>query len=324
MSRSIPKISVVIPAYNAERWLPETLASVAAQDVSGLEVIVVDDGSNDDTAAFVRKEWPQVRLISTENRGVSHARNTGTAAALGDLIQYVDADDLLLPGKLKRQEQLLRDHSEVDVIYSNWQMLEENNAGEFVPTKTVQRSIEDVHADPEIAFFSALWCPTGAYLFRRKLVEKILPWKEWLPVVQDARFAWDAAAAGSRWLHDPELSVLYRQHRSGSISTRNRRAFLLDCVANMDDIRAIWEARGPLTGDRKQALLDGYASAARGLHGVDLEMYGQVYQRLLQIDPAYLPSARGLRWATRLLGHEKAERLALVFRRFKAMSFKTS
>lgn len=282
-----------------------------------MEIVVVDDGSQDETADHVRAEWPQVRLIRTENRGVSHARNTGTAAAQGDLIQYLDADDLLLPGKLRRQEQLLREHPEVDVIYSNWQMLEENGAGGFSPTKKIQRSIEDVHADPEIAFFSTLWCPTGAYLFRRNMVEKILPWKEWLPVIQDARFAWDAAAAGARWLHDPEISVLYRQHRSGSVSTRSRRAFLLDCLANIDDIRNLWMKQGPLEGERRKTVLAGYEDLARGFHGIDPKTFHEVHERLLQIEPSWLPSRGSLRLASQLLGYENAERVALHWRRLK-------
>jgi len=302
------------------RWLPETLASVAAQDGIESEVIIVDDGSTDGTAAYMEKEWPQFRFMRTENCGVSHARNYGTSVAGGEFIQYLDADDLLLRGKLKRQVDMLESHPGVDVIYSNWQRLNEGAEGQFRPGEKICRKFEDIHFDPEIAFFSTMWCPTGAYLYRRTFLNKVLPWKEWLPVIQDARFAWDAAAAGARWLHDPEISVLYRQHRSGSVSTRNRRAFLLDCVTNVDDIRLIWDKKGALTSDRRQAVVSGYESVLRGLYEVDINVFREVHHRLLQMEPDYLPSHPGLRWITRLLGYENAERIAQAWRRFKAVA----
>jgi len=313
-------VSIIIPAYNAMRWLPETLASVAAQEGVEWEVIIVDDGSTDGTAVYVEVEWPQFCLIRTENRGVSHARNLGTSKAGGEFIQYLDADDLLLSGKLKRQVALLESHPDVDVIYSNWQRLNEEADGQFRPGEKICRRFEDIHSDPEIAFFSTMWCPTGAYLYRRNFLNKVLPWKEWLPVIQDARFAWDAAAAGARWLHDPEVSALYRQHQSGSVSTRNRRALLLDCVASMDDIWLLWEKRGALTPGRRQTLIGGYENAMRGLYEVDLNAFREVHERLLQMEPDYLPSHPGLRWITRLLGYENAERIAQAWRRFKAVA----
>src|SRR5438105_429631 len=98
-----PAVSVVIPCHNASRWIRETLASVVAQNHDGLQIIVVDDGSTDDSAAIVDREFSDATLIRTPNRGASHARNTGTEAAFGDFIQYLDADDLLAPGKLAAQ-----------------------------------------------------------------------------------------------------------------------------------------------------------------------------------------------------------------------------
>jgi glycosyltransferase involved in cell wall biosynthesis len=99
------RISVVIAAYNAAGLLEETLGSVAAQTRRPDEVIVVDDGSTDDTAK--RAAISGVRVISTPNRGVSAARNTGIAAASGDWIAMLDADDLWHPEKLARQAQAL-------------------------------------------------------------------------------------------------------------------------------------------------------------------------------------------------------------------------
>lgn len=315
----MPLVSVIIPAYNALRWLPETLASVAEQAVTEMEIIVIDDGSTDETAAYIEREWPQIQLIRSANKGVSHARNLGTAAARGEWIQYLDADDLLLTGKLSRQLALIKNQPQVDVVYANWQKLIEDEDGHFVPGEVVRRRIEDISADAEVAFFSALWCPTGAYLWRRSFLEKILPWKEWLPVIQDARFAWDAAAVGASWFHDAEVAVLYRQHRSGSVSTRSRQAFLTDCVKSMADIQQRWVKQNGMTPERLAVLKAGYESAMRGFFEIDLPSFRDVYQRLLEIDPAYEPSNRFLRYVARYLGYENAELVASRWRGLKAM-----
>ena len=99
-------ISVVIPAYNAELTLPETLHSVRAQTHANLEIIVVDDGSTDATAALVRLQQrsdPRIRLIQQRNGGVASARNAGAAAARGAFIAPIDSDDLWHPTKIEKQ-----------------------------------------------------------------------------------------------------------------------------------------------------------------------------------------------------------------------------
>lgn len=100
---SAVSISVVIPAYNSAVYIRETLESVLAQTSPPLEVIVVDDGSTDETAAIVRTYAGRIRLLQQENKGVSAARNLGIQQAQGDYIAFVDSDDLWLPEKLGRQ-----------------------------------------------------------------------------------------------------------------------------------------------------------------------------------------------------------------------------
>jgi glycosyltransferase involved in cell wall biosynthesis len=97
-----PRISVVIPAYNVERHIGETVASVLAQTLREFELIVVDDGSSDGTAAEIRRfADPRLRAITKSNGGVSAARNTGLAACSAPLVVFLDGDDLLTPGALE-------------------------------------------------------------------------------------------------------------------------------------------------------------------------------------------------------------------------------
>lgn len=102
---NIPRVSVIIPAYNSARWLPQTLASVFAQSHKNLEVIVVDDGSSDESARVAAENG--ARVIVQKNSGASVARNRGLREATGDYFQFLDADDLLSPEKIAIQVQAL-------------------------------------------------------------------------------------------------------------------------------------------------------------------------------------------------------------------------
>ena len=113
-------VSVIIPAYNAERFLAATLESVFAQDHRPLEVIVVDDGSSDGTAE-VAARFPEVVCVRIAHSGVMAARNAGLARARGTFIALQDADDLWAPDKLSAQLAHLRDHPEHGYVVAHVQ-----------------------------------------------------------------------------------------------------------------------------------------------------------------------------------------------------------
>lgn len=109
------KLSIIIPAYNAESYLPQCLDSILAQEHQGCEVIVVDDGSTDGTAALLQR-YPDVKVVHQENRGMSTARNRGLDEARSEYILFVDSDDLLTDGAL---ETLVAEISGEDIIAFN-------------------------------------------------------------------------------------------------------------------------------------------------------------------------------------------------------------
>jgi glycosyltransferase involved in cell wall biosynthesis len=122
-----PLVSVIIPVYNGEKYLAEALDSVAAQDYTPLETIVVDDGSTDGTAQLAQAR-PEVRYIYQTNQGGGGARNTGLAAATGDFIAFLDADDVWLPGKLHAQVAYLLAHPEVGIVFTRMESFLEPGA----------------------------------------------------------------------------------------------------------------------------------------------------------------------------------------------------
>lgn len=119
---SKPLVSVIVPVFNGERFLGQCLSSVFAQDYERFEVVVVDDGSTDGTAG-VAGSFPQVRYIYQANRGTSAARNTGVAAAVGELISFIDHDDLMMPNKLSLQVGHLMANPGLDCVLGRQELI---------------------------------------------------------------------------------------------------------------------------------------------------------------------------------------------------------
>ena len=115
-STAVPQlISVIVPVYNGEKYLGDALASIFAQDYRPIEVIVVDDGSADSTGAIARS-YPEVRYFYQEKQGAAVARNTGIDNSKGELIAFLDADDLWLPNQLSIQAAYITKHPEVGCV----------------------------------------------------------------------------------------------------------------------------------------------------------------------------------------------------------------
>ena len=112
-------VSVIIPTYNRARLLPRCLDSVISQELKPLEIIVVDDGSTDSTRDLVRRDYPGVKLITQDNKGVSAARNAGIGAAAGDWLAFLDSDDAWLPGKLRRQTHSVRETPDINIVHTD-------------------------------------------------------------------------------------------------------------------------------------------------------------------------------------------------------------
>lgn len=125
-------VSVVIPAYNAEATIAETLRSVQAQTHQALEIVVVDDGSSDRTRGIVLEHAahdPRIRLIAQDNAGVAAARNNGWSNACSDLVAFVDADDLWAARKIERQLEVMRDGGErMGLVYSWYALIDGQGA----------------------------------------------------------------------------------------------------------------------------------------------------------------------------------------------------
>lgn len=118
-----PLVSVIVPAYNAQRYVLDALESIARQDYEPIEIIVVDDGSTDRTTELVRSRFPGVRILHQANAGAAAARNAGLREATGDYICFLDADDGWYPGKVRAQIEHLQRHPDVGMVFHDWRVL---------------------------------------------------------------------------------------------------------------------------------------------------------------------------------------------------------
>ena len=123
-----PAVSIIMPAFNRERYLAESIESVLNQTFADWELIVVDDGSSDSTPAIIERyclSFPgRVKPISQANSGVAAARNTGIKASTGELVAFIDSDDLWHPRKLERQVQSLREAGDVAFVYTGYETID--------------------------------------------------------------------------------------------------------------------------------------------------------------------------------------------------------
>jgi glycosyltransferase involved in cell wall biosynthesis len=319
-------VSVVIPCYNARRFLIETLESALAQTYPHTEIIVVDDGSTDGTAELIRAYADKVKAEFGPNRGASAARNRGTALAAGEFIQYLDADDLLLPDAVTRRVAALQS-SGADVAYSDWEKLVENSRGGFEPGERNMTRIEDLDANWHIAQLK-FWAPPAALTYRRSLVAKIGGWKEWLPIIQDARFLQDAALGGGRFVHVPGICTQYRVHGSASLSRRSDVAFVSDVYRNACDLQAVIEARGAMNAEMRRHFARMYDYTARTLFFNDRAAFRDCIVRLHAMEPGCnLTWPKVARLASILFGFKVAQALLprlTTMRRTHVVSMKSA
>ncbi len=245
-------ISVIIPCYNAEKTIAATISSALDQDAEK-EIVVVNDGSTDKSEAIIRRFGDKIRTLTTPNRGASSARESGTSMARGAYIQYLDSDDLLTPSTLGSRIRALERH-QADVAHTDWQKLEHREGGAAVVGEIMRPNLAVIERDIEAAAaVSDFWAPPAALLYRREIVDRIGGWHMGLPVIQDARYLFEAARHKARFVHVPEIGAYYSVSQS-SLSRQNLQRFIADCSRNAAEIEALWRGEGALSPSRIDAL----------------------------------------------------------------------
>ena len=204
----MPKVSVIIPAYNALAYLAETVDSVFKQTFYDWELLIVDDGSSDGTAAWAKQITDlRVRLISQKNQGSSVARNTGITAAKGEYIALLDADDLWEPSKLEKQVRFLEQNPSIGLV-DTWTTLI-NQKGKSTGRIILSSAEGDVWK--QLVQFKPVCCCDSTPLIRRSCFDNVGLFNPDLPYLEDLDM-WIRLAYVYEFAAIKEPLVRYRQH----------------------------------------------------------------------------------------------------------------
>jgi glycosyltransferase involved in cell wall biosynthesis len=304
-----PLVSVIVPAYNAERWIAHALSSVAGQTWEELEIVVVDDGSDDGTTGVVGAfADPRVRLVTQERRGAAAARNRGIRETRGTLIQFLDADDVLSPEKIERQVRALQSEPRDSLASCAW--------GRF------SAGPETAHVRPEPVWTvsdPAEWLVTslsgggmmqpGAWLTPRALVDAAGPWDETLSLHDDGEFFSRVLLRASRNVFVSGATAYYRD-LEGSLSRRRSRqaieSALAVCRLRERHLRAVRDDRAV-----RRALATQYAQFAYEFADAAPDLASQAIEAIRELGekPARRVGGKLFRLAAATLGLDVALRL---------------
>lgn len=212
MKTPLPEVSIIIPTYNGERFIAQTVESVLAQTFKDFEVLVIDDGSVDRTIEAIPKSDPRVRIHRQKNAGVAAARNTGIRIANGHFIAFLDQDDLWHPQKLHVQLEAFRKRPQVGVVYGGFRNWIDGTAP-FFPHRTLNADeiVEQLSGWIYHQLLLTNWVLLSTAMFRAEVIQKTGFFDESLPPADD----WDYVIRASRQYQFCKLAqiiALYRTH----------------------------------------------------------------------------------------------------------------
>jgi len=215
VSESQPLVSVIIPAFNCASFIRDALRSVSEQSYPSVELLVIDDGSTDETPYIVQSQ-PGVRYLRQDNRGPSAARNAGIAAARGDYIAFLDADDLWMPDKLARQVSLLQQYPDAAFAFADMRLVSQQNHTEssmfekyFLNEKFFGHPCRVIDAAVKLVWSNFI--PTSTVLTRKHPVEEAGGFDEAFRKCEDWDL-WLRLALRAPIVYSPELLMLKRVH----------------------------------------------------------------------------------------------------------------
>jgi glycosyltransferase involved in cell wall biosynthesis len=246
-------VSTVIPVFNRASMLREAVASVVAQTYRPIEIIIVDDGSTDDTASaadtLAGENAGIVRVIHQANGGVGRAREAGRLAVTGELVQHLDSDDLLLPDKFALQAALLEAHPECGAAYGWTRFRHAGGSAEPRPWKRSGERIETMFP----AMLESRWWDTPGPLYRRTVIDAAGPW---LPLRIEEDWEYDAriAAQGVRLAFAEAWVCEVRAHDGGHLSGRPHDPAILRDRARAHELVLAHARRGGVPDDSPEMI----------------------------------------------------------------------
>jgi glycosyltransferase involved in cell wall biosynthesis len=308
-----PRVSVLIPCFNAEGFVGETLESVLGQSWPAIEVIVVDDGSTDASVDVVRRfVGSTVRLIEQPHRGQTAALNKCVEYATGEFVQYLDADDLIDQDKIEKQVARLVGHSGA-IASAEWGRFRRDPAETVFSSEAVWRDLSPIdwlvasRAEGLGMMFPALW------LIPMPIVRTVGPWAEELTLNNDAEYFTRVLLAASAVLFCAGARCRYRSGLSGSLSGRKSVAAWTSQFRVLDLCESRVRAREDSARVRRGFALS-WQHLAHGCYPYHAGLSAQALARARALDSVTIRPDGGwaFRLASRVVGWRVARRLQVL------------
>ena len=303
-----PFVTIAIPCFNAAGSVVEAVESALAQTGPEKEIIVVDDGSTDDSLARLAPFGDRIRVISAPHRGGNHARNSALHAGRGEWIQYLDADDRLEAWKIERQLGEVDHGLGPDVIYSPvW--IETTARG---VTERCQ-SVIDSGVDLFGQWLTWQLPQTGGALWRRSALLRIGGWREGQPCCQEHELYLRALKAGLRFVFAPSAGAVYRVWSETTLCRKDPRLVVRVKTQLIDELRMWLSERGLWRPEHQRLAGQACFEMARTLAKHDVRDAARYHRErkerdLIRLAGAAAPSTYKLCY--RLLGFSASERIA--------------
>lgn len=313
-----PLVSILIPCHNAERWVAEAIHSALDQTHEPKEVIVVDDGSTDRSLEIIKSFGDQIRWETGPNRGGNVARNRLLELSSGEWLQYLDADDYLLPNKIRNQMNH-RDQS-AEILWSPG--LTEFWEGD----RLVETRIEHVGNDnPWRALIRWKLPQTGRTLWKRFAVEAVGGWKDNQPCCQEHELYFRLLANGSHFQFLEFRDSVYRMWNTNSVCRRDPMQTVTERITIMNRAEEYCRTHDLWISELAEAMSSELIRCARAVYQHDPQRGGSIEARARLLVPRR--SHLKLKWAPRLYrlayrigGFHFAEHLARSTRRLRGKS----
>jgi glycosyltransferase involved in cell wall biosynthesis len=273
-------VSIIIPCYNSEYWVQETIESCLNQTYPNIEIIVVDDGSTDGSLEILRRYLPRIRLEAGPNRGGNSARNKGFALSRGEFVQYLDADDYLEVDKIARQVAFLEE-TNADAVYGDLKYRRHLPDVSLSYLDRVEVSGEQQDIIASLLAFWGAQVNGGAILYRRQVIDRVGGWDETLRAAQDTDFLTSVALSGAKILYQPGSQFIYRKYGGVTVSTSSLTRWLESMCESREKSELALARAGRLTEEYKTALAVGYFETARACYSLDPKASFTIYAKTL-------------------------------------------
>ena len=211
----MPKISVIIPCYNQGQYIDEAVDSVLAQTFQDFEIIIVNDGSTDEFTIDKLYDYikPKTKVIHSKNCGLASARNNGFKIANGELIQFLDADDIILPAKFEEQVNIFNQFQQIGVCYTNYKIFDINKKT-FLELPERKFLGEEPLNDFLFRWERGLSIPIHCALFRKSIWRSEMPFNEKLRAREDWQMWCGLATDNVNFYFLDKEYAIYRFHKN--------------------------------------------------------------------------------------------------------------